>query len=348
VLLPSGNSRLSRLHAKFSLPPSEGKNGDEQELQFRVLPDDRTCSYLEIWLPALPVTSTEDWMELTLESPGGHRSSPLAAGAGRRAIEWASNDDVLCKVYYEFIGPPTNRGRYMIALLPTALPDSEQQLAPFGTWTIRLKNRPDTMIQDVEASIQWDDRPLGYPQNGRQSYFIDDRYRRFDEISGREVEVDNDSIIKRDGSINAIATGSRTIVAGGHVGKENRVVKYSAGGPVSPAGQKEPDDLERTGPDALARSDASYVHQGILAAGTRSGSRVVMNGTSVAAPQIARVIAEIRATGGRRRGREIVRGIGKDLRPPKLAQAIQEWGNESDGSAKTSQQRVGAGLVVTP
>ena len=280
------------------------KKANERKLQFRVLPDDRTCSYLEIWLPARDEAWPKVWMELTLTPPGGQESEPpLAAGTEKRAMEWASNDDVLCKVYYEFIGPPTNRGRYMIALLPTALPDSEQQLAPFGTWTIGFRNRMDEQI-DVEASIQWDDRPLGYPQNGRQSYFIDDRYQRFEEISGREVEVDNESTIKRDGSINAIATGSHTIVAGGYVRKENRVVKYSSGGPISPAGgaaqavnRREPDDLERTGPDALARSDQSYVHQGILAAGTRSGSGVVMNGTSVAAPQIARQIAKVRGEG---------------------------------------------------
>jgi hypothetical protein len=354
VVLPSGNSRLSRLHAKVPLSP-KGEQDDEQKLQFRVLPDDRTCSYLEIWLPALPVTSTEDWMDLTLESPGGQRSSRLAAGAGKRAIEWASNDDVLCKVYYEFIGPPTNRGRYMIALLPTALPDSEQQLAPFGTWTIGFRNRLGKQI-DVEASIQWDDRPLGYPQNGRQSHFIDDRYQRFEEISGREVEVDNDSMIKRDGSINAIATGSRTIVAGGHVRKEDRVVKYSSGGPISPAcgaakavNGRRAEGLEREGPDAVARSDESYVHQGIIAAGTRSGSRVVMNGTSVAAPQIARKIAEIRATGDLRPGREIVRDIAKERRPLKLDYpATSERGTKIDGSAQASQERVGSGLVVTP
>ena len=120
------------------------------------------------------------------------------------------------------------------------------------------------------------------------------------------MEVDNESTIKRDGSINAIATGSHTIVAGGYVRKENRVVKYSSGGPISPASgavkavdRLDPDDLERTGPDAVARSDESYVHQGILAAGTRSGSVVVMNGTSVAAPQIARQIAKEREGEGR-------------------------------------------------
>jgi len=352
VVLPSGNSRLSRLHAKISLP-ANGKNGNERKLQFRVLPDDKTCSYLEIWLPALPKRSNEVWMELTLTSPGGQESEPLlAAGTEKRAMEWASKGNVLCKVYYEFIGLPTNRGRYMIALLPTALPDCEQQLAPFGTWTIGFKNRMDEQI-DVEASIQWDDRPLGYPQNGRQSYFIDDCYQRFDEISGREVEVDNQSTIKRDGSINAIATGSRTIVAGGYVRKENRVVKYSSGGPISTASgavkavkRKEPDDLERTGPDALARSDESYVHQGILAAGTRSGSRVVMNGTSVAAPQIARQIAKVRGEGNTHLGRDIVQKLGKPLEPIYLGKPMQ--GEPSDDPAQTSQERLGSGLVSTP
>jgi hypothetical protein len=342
VVLPSGNSRLARLHARVVLPPGNGKNEETKKLEFRVLPDDRTCSYLEIWLPTREDTWTDDWMEITLKPPGGEMSEALVAGAGKRAIEWAPHDDVvLCKVYYEFIGPPTNRGRYLIALLPSALPDSSQRLAPFGTWTIQFKNRMKEKI-DVEASIQWDDRPLGYPQNGRQSYFIDDRYQRFDEISGRDVEKDNESPIKRDGSINAIATGSRTIVVGGCLGGTgSRPVKYSSGGPKPPADRvakavdhEEPDDLERKGPDALARSDESYVHQGILAAGTRSGSQVVMNGTSVAAPQVARQIAEIRAAGITRPGREIVMTLGKRLNPL--------------GKGKPpSPERVGSGRAVT-
>jgi hypothetical protein len=345
VVLPAGNSRLSRLHAKISVPRGEGRNGGERELQFRVLPDDGTCSYLEIWLPPLPEAPAEDWMELTLQPPGGQTSLPLVAGAGKRAIEWAPHGDVLCKVYYEFIGPPTNRGRYMIALLPTALHafhGSARQLAPCGTWTIRLKNRTRATIPDVEASIQWDDRPLGYPQIGRQSYFIDHRYERFDEISGREVDVDNASTIRRDGSLNAIATGARTVVAGGYLRKEKRVVDYSSGGPISPTSGSGTVP-HRRGPDGLARSDDSQVHQGVLAAGTRSGSVVVMNGTSVAAPQIARRIAEERAAGDTRPGREIVEGLGRPPEPDCPAGA-----GHRDGAGQTSVERVGSGLVVTP
>ena len=72
-MLPSGNSRLSRLHTKISLSP-RGQKGDVRKLQFRVLPDDRTCSYLEIWLPTRDETWTDDgWMELTLTPPAGRK-----------------------------------------------------------------------------------------------------------------------------------------------------------------------------------------------------------------------------------------------------------------------------------
>jgi hypothetical protein len=42
----------------------------------------------------------------------------------------------------------------------------------------------------------------------------------------------------------------------------------------------------------LAVADDSAIHRGIIAAGTRSGSTLALNGTSVAAPQVAREIAD--------------------------------------------------------
>ena len=51
-------------------------------------------------------------------------------------------------------------------------------------------------------------------------------------------------------------------------------------------------------PDAMAVSEDSRVHRGVLAAGSRSGSVVAMSGTSVAAPQIARIIADDLAGAG--------------------------------------------------
>jgi subtilisin family serine protease len=68
------------------------------------------------------------------------------------------------------------------------------------------------------------------------------------------------------------------------------VAPYSAGGPVTQPVLPPP--LDRIGPDAVAPSDDSLAHDGVLAAGSRSGSVVAMNGTSVAAPQVARLIAD--------------------------------------------------------
>jgi hypothetical protein len=306
VVLPAGNSYLSRLHAKISLPPKRGGNGSEASLGWRVLPDDKTCTYVEIWLPHPHEESNEIGIELMIEPPGGEQSPPLSDARSKRAVVWRPNGrDEICKVYYEFFGPPTNKGRYLVALLPTAFNRAPTQLAPCGAWTILMRNKTNQMVKDVNAWIQWDDRPLGYPRSGRQSYFADADYERFDKISGRQVEEDNEaSLVRRAGTINAIATGRHAVVIGGFWHKECKVSNYSGAGPVTAdygAGA-----CNRAGPDALAVTDDSSVRQGILAAGTRSGSVVAMNGTSVAAPQIAREIAERLARGDARTGRDIV------------------------------------------
>ncbi len=85
-------------------------------------------------------------------------------------------------------------------------------------------------------------------------------------------------------------------MVGGLLRKELRAAKYSAGGPVTK--KVGSSTLTRAGPNALAVSDDSVVHAGVLAAGTRSGSVVAMNGTSVAAPLVARWIASELAAGG--------------------------------------------------
>jgi hypothetical protein len=103
--------------------------------------------------------------------------------------------------------------------------------------------------------------------------------------------------VKRAGSINAIATGKDTIVIGGLLRKELRPPAYSAGGPITtPTGAASP---HRCGPDTLTVSDDSIVQPGVLAAGTRSGSVIAMNGTSVAAPLMTRWIAGELAAGRR-------------------------------------------------
>jgi hypothetical protein len=326
VVLPTGNSHLSRIH--FSIPPKRNGEVGEKQLHWKILPDDRTCTYLEVWLPRRHGPDDEFEVDLVLKPPSGEPSPPLANTTTDGTVTWRPRGrDAVCKVYYEYFGPPTNRGRYLLALLPTAFHKAPTQLTPCGTWTIVLRNKKGQPIEGVDGWIQWDDRPLGYPRSGRQSYFLDETYERFDKISGRVVEIDNASPIKRAGTISAIATGTKTVVVGGLRQKEMTVVEYS--GAASPASLGTD---RRTGPDAVVVSDDSSIHQGILAAGTRSRSVVAPNGTSVAAPQITREIADRIAQGDCRSGQEIVRALALDqerLRPatpPPPDRARGGWG----------------------
>lgn len=312
VVLPSGNSHLARGHAQVRLEEAEnGKNGAATEkpksahaLNWRVLPDDRTFSYLEIWLPNSVSGKAGGSIELTVTPPNQDQGGVIDDSKSRSGIAWKPNgQDTLCKVYYEYVADPTERGRFVVAILPTAYPDiplsqsnRPKALAPSGNWRIGLKNKSDGLVRDIHAWIHWDDSPIGYRRRGRQSNFVDACYRRFDEISGRLLEEDQPrSAVKRSGNINAIATGVETIVAGGFVGKELCAARYSAGGPVSPKGRNRRG--HREGPDAMAVVEDSAVLLGVLAAGTRSGSTVAMNGTSVASPQITRRVAYALARG---------------------------------------------------
>jgi hypothetical protein len=334
IVLPSGNSHLSRLHAKFALPPLH-QHQHPQKLSWRVQPDGKACSYLEVWLPR---DLAADSVELSLEPPTGERSPRLTNRGGQGALEWYPDGQGLCRVYFQQFGKPTNRGRYLLALLPTDFEEPPTQLAPSGCWTVRLANKTDQPIGALEAWIQWDDRPRGYPRSGRQSYFDDPCYKRFDDISGRELQEDDghgQSVVQRAGSMNAIATGSKTVVVGGFRRKELLVADYSSGGPTACIDIT--GELPRMGPDALTVSEASTVHRGVLAAGTRSGSVAAMNGTSVAAPQIARLLIEQLIGGEFLLGRDNVKQVA----------ANQETGRPSR-PRPPSKERGGAGRIVTP
>jgi hypothetical protein len=289
VVLPAGNSNLARLHAEVQFDEPK----QTIPLHWRVLPDDKTPSFLEIWLPpGDPVE--ESRIGLRIMPPSGPRSEPALAERSGFGLQLKLNDgQILCEARYRHIPAPTNRGMFLVALQPTTRTEAAAPIAPSGIWTVELENLAFTRDHLIEAWIQRDDTPFGFRRRGRQSYFDHECYRRFD-ARGREIERDthpeqaaSPCHVSRAGSTNAIATGEETIVAGGFLRKEGRAARYSA----ERASEMEPL------PRYLAPSDDSLVHLGLRAAGTRSGSVATMNGTSVAAPQVTRWIADQLAEG---------------------------------------------------
>jgi hypothetical protein len=275
VTLPSGNNFLSRCHAEVSFAAV----GASAKLPWRVLPDDFTPSFIEIWMPFRPAGSGPD-VEIVITSPSGvSRTIRDVHGDVRN---WSVPGGSYADVAYSHM-PVTDRGRFVVTVQPTTLLDSTNPTAPAGIWTIEMTNLGLAPTQRINAWVQRDESLYGHPRRGRQSYFDDPAYQRFDH-AGREIETDvGNSMVKRFGTINAIATGRNTIVPGGYHRKELKPAKYSGSGALTPPlGQALAD------PNALVVSEDSMVHSGVLAAGTRSGSVVAMSGTSMAAPQLAR------------------------------------------------------------
>ncbi|RVU35762.1 hypothetical protein EOI86_10855 [Hwanghaeella grinnelliae] len=304
IVLPSGNSHLSRIHSRVSLAPSTNPDRSEAKLTWRISADDKTFSFMEIWLAPDMQSANNAEVEITVCPPNGEESGPVGNAKDRCGFAWKPlGDEILCKVSYEQARSNTARGRFLIAVIPSEMPDFDQALpdpptqpAPCGDWTIKIKNLTDRPIEGIDAWIHWDDSPFGYKRQGRQSYFVDDSYYVFDPNSGAWIEEDNSvSLIRREGNISGIATGQETIVVGGYVRKELKAARYSAGGPI--VRQARRPTPHRTGPDTMAPCEESLALFGILAAGTRSGSVVALNGTSVAAPQVTRIVAGLLADG---------------------------------------------------
>ena len=337
VVVPAGNNRLQRCHAEVS--PAPGKK-DAQPLRWRILPDDLTPSFIEMWLPITgnaPAT-----VQVMVTTPTNSQSSPIKPG---EEWVWEDGGEVLCKVIYLTAGAP-GRTRPMIffAVAPTATLDSRRKVAPSGEWLIKIENtgNPIDPRNPIHAWIQRDDTPYGYPVRGRQSRFEDKTYERFD-VFGREVETDNASYIKRDATLNAIATGGESVVVGGFRRRDWKAAKYSASGSVVDPGRGNPSP---DGPDALAVTDDSFAHRGILAAGTRSNSVVQLSGTSVGAPQFTRYMANDMANGGSCTRQDIADSTNANA--PADPDAKNEVNPPAYAPAAPTPQRGGAGRMEFP
>jgi hypothetical protein len=304
IVLPAGNTEQSRCHAEVAFTTS-----DEVELFMRVEPDDLDPSTVQIWLPCAPAGGPpKSRVCLSVVSPTGVTSGPLEEAASSQIDLKENGVNCGLGVYVPAseIGTTSadvgDRAVFRIDFHPTARspdkePDPSDVLAPSGIWTIRLKNESLSAGDKIEAWIDRDDLLYGYPRRGRQAYFDDRTYRRFDR-EGRPLDDDPttpNSVVRRAGMINAIGTGQQAVVVGGYRRRDLTAADYSAGGPITVACNSEPD--KRCKPDALVVSDDSRVHTGLLAAGTRGGSVVALNGTSMACARLTRWCVEQLAAG---------------------------------------------------
>ncbi|MEL7229927.1 MAG: hypothetical protein AAGK38_08470, partial [Pseudomonadota bacterium] len=173
---------------------------------------------------------------------------------------------------------------------------------PAGLWHLEVHAQFDEKPSPIRAWVQRDD-PFGSVATGaRQAYFDDPTYEedRF-EKNGAVRLVDQEqpkTTIRRSGSLSGLATNPREgtfemnkgedemldlVVATG-IAANTSVVSYAGAASTNAA-------LNIEAPNVAAVVERSRVQRSILTRGTFGDSIAPLNGTSLAAPQVARQIA---------------------------------------------------------
>ena len=190
-----------------------------------------------------------------------------------------------CGIIY---APHTSRGTLgtmvLVALSPSTTFKPSKPIVPHGLWRIEIRNAASSAIaKPIHAWIDRDDFNLGTLVRGRQSHFVDPFYDPLRYLKEATDDTPGSSaLVRRRGTLTGIASGDGALVAAGYRHSDRKHVRYSSAGPSRGSA---------VGPDCAAVTDQSRSLPGILAAGTRGASVVRLIGTSTAAPQLARWIA---------------------------------------------------------
>ncbi len=275
ISLAAGNAYLSEGHIAFARKTMT--EPDHVEWTWRLPPDNSVLCFAEVWMKK----SDASGVVVTLTSPSGLTSTsttapippptgiPFPSFTGAYApLAWG-NDTV-----------------WLLAVEPTIAAGGF--VPEHGDWTIRVDGVG--VNAEVHAYVARSDPNMDVRSGARRSYFVDPEWERTRSAAAGCTRNDGEfdkagSLIHREGTLNGIATASvpSVHVAGGYILSNGRKSSYSSAGPARKG--------SRAGPDFVLPCDESYALGGIRAGGNRSGAVFRLTGTSVAAPQLARYVA---------------------------------------------------------
>jgi hypothetical protein len=259
VTLPAGNTFGAQAHAQVDCA-SGGS------LQWLLPPDGRMSAFVEVWWPQgvgpLPTN-------LTVQPP---RGAPVPVVPGKQPFPGWSVD-------LQAVGASP---RALISVNPTA-GDPTTVSGPCGPWTFVFGPTPGSPPGPIHLYLARANHNMGARRLALPSRFTDAAYEagRFVAPALRYAEAAG-SAVRRAGTLNGIATGASTVVVGGYRLADKMPAPYSSSGP-----SRGP----RMQPDYACASDLSPAVPGLRAAGVRGGTVFRLIGTSSAAPQLGRILA---------------------------------------------------------
>ena len=264
VVLPAGNSFSSRAHAQFAA--SSGCNN----LVWCIPPGALTPAFLEVWWPEHADDAKATYC-ITVTPPVGNPLTLSSTGTVAAANKiWGITGVVHGK-----------RRMALLTLGPTFSHVPGTNTAPHGRWLITV-SAVKVETGDVHIYVARADHNMGAKRKSAPSYLFDPHYESMRRSrTGKFAADPAGSLVKRDSTLNGLATGQKTLVAGGYRLADQHTSWYSSSGPSA----------ARVGPDCVYPCDDSVALFGIKAGAVRDGAVTRLIGTSAAAPQLARDIA---------------------------------------------------------
>lgn len=287
-VLPAGNHRQARLRAR--LAPG-------QSLAWRLPPDDPTINAIEIWGPPRPGPPRGE-MRIGLTPPGLPTAHPVFTGLRQLSVLTGPGGRDLARAYYDAHPLPDGLWREGITVIapPTCPARLGEPFAPPGEWQVTIDAASPS--GDYDLSAQRDEVIHGYRRAARQSWFHDLAYRSHD-AAGRPILTDAGngapSRVMRCDTVNTYATGRWPLRGGAVHQQDGRTTAYTG---LLADGQ--PGDCQ-------VAVDRSVAHPGMLVCGRDSGGFALAAGTSMAAPQLARWLAQHLSDGRAFASRQAIR-----------------------------------------
>lgn len=294
--LPAGNGFQSQTHAVMEF----NKTTTRHTLNWRIPPDNKVSSFIEIWLPNRSRADRSNIL-LSITTPDGKTLTEISEEDGEtsmalnRGWEYCPDEGdgpvLSLRTYHQSFchSPEIARERVMIAVLPTQLPNVANATIPAGDWKVQLDfigdfGQGDPVI--VDAWIQRGGSVYGQPRLGRQSIFTDSNYRQRDAYGRPEMSDNSLSQVRREGTWNALATSVGAVSVGGY--RFNQSDSTRTPSPYSGAATRRHPSRQL---DVAVVTERGASLRGIFATDTISGSQTSLSGSSMACPQVARFVA---------------------------------------------------------
>lgn len=258
IVLPTGNSYLWNVHAELDkLAPQRNAL-----LTWRAPPASEAATRIEIWAPA------NNEFSIRVRPPGqqsfdnwikpGETSVLQPNGSATYAVANATNN--------------VDNERMVLVRLQPSQSSIGTRSAPSGDWHLEIATA--TVIEhSIHAYGSRARGSFGAALRGRQGRFVE------------STDASSGWYVNKLGTISGMATGRAAFVVGGYINWKTPYVdaaKYTGAGPTR-------DGRYRV---IYSRpSDQSAALGGMRSSGTRSAVTFRMDGSSVAVPQVARILA---------------------------------------------------------